>query len=502
MADNDILLGGTGTSQVLLNAGMANRHGLITGATGTGKTVTLQVLAESFSRLGVPVFTADVKGDLSGLAGAGKPHPKIDERLQYIGIEDHGYEASPTVFWDVFGEKGHPVRTTVSEMGPTLLSNLLELNETQEGVMQVAFSVADDQGLLLLDLKDLRSMLNWVADNAAELGRSYGRVSRASVSAILRRLLVLEEAGGEIFFGEPAIRIEHLMQSDFSGRGVISILDATTLYHSPRIYATFLLWLLSELMEELPERGDADLPRLVFFFDEAHLLFSSAPKALLEKITQVVRLIRSKGVGVFFVTQYPNDVPDEVIGQLGNRIQHALRAFTPRDRKALRAAAETFRENPAFDTEEVIGQLGVGEALISTLDAKGVPSVVDRTLMAPPRSQFGPVDAKKRAQLISRSPLKSAYEQTIDRESAYEMLQKREAELAEQRHIAAEEEARIKEELKRRKQAEKDKRPSTRRSGNRQSVGETLAKSIARTIGSSLGRQILRGILGSITGRR
>ena len=502
MADNDILLGGTGTSQVLLNAGMANRHGLITGATGTGKTVTLQVLAESFSRLGVPVFTADVKGDLSGLAGAGKPHPKIDERLQYIGIEDHGYEASPTVFWDVFGEKGHPVRTTVSEMGPTLLSNLLELNETQEGVMQVAFSVADDQGLLLLDLKDLRSMLNWVADNAAELGRSYGRVSRASVSAILRRLLVLEEAGGEIFFGEPAIRIEHLMQSDFSGRGVISILDATTLYHSPRIYATFLLWLLSELMEELPERGDADLPRLVFFFDEAHLLFSSAPKALLEKITQVVRLIRSKGVGVFFVTQYPNDVPDEVIGQLGNRIQHALRAFTPRDRKALRAAAETFRENPAFDTEEVIGQLGVGEALISTLDAKGVPSVVDRTLMAPPRSQFGPVDAKKRAQLINRSPLKSAYEQTIDRESAYEMLQKREAELAEQRHIAAAEEVRIKEELNRRKQAEKDRRPPTRRSGNRQSVGETLAKSIARTIGSSLGRQILRGILGSITGKR
>jgi DNA helicase HerA-like ATPase len=481
---------------------MANRHGLITGATGTGKTVTLQVLAESFSRLGVPVFTADVKGDLSGLAGAGKPHPKIDERLQYIGIEGHGYEASPTVFWDVFGDKGHPVRTTVSEMGPTLLSNLLELNETQEGVMQVAFSVADDQGLLLLDLKDLRSMLNWVADNAAELERSYGRVSRASVTAILRRLLVLEEAGGEVFFGEPAIRIDHLMQSDFSGRGVISILDATTLYHSPRIYATFLLWLLSELMEELPERGDADRPRLVFFFDEAHLLFSNAPKALLEKITQVVRLIRSKGVGVFFVTQYPNDVPDEVIGQLGNRIQHALRAFTPRDRKALRAAAETFRENPAFDTEEVIGQLGVGEALISTLDAKGVPSMVERTLMAPPRSQFGPVDEKWRAELISRSPLKSAYEQTIDRESAYEMLQKREEELARQRQLAAEEEARIQEEQKRRKQDEKAQSPSGRSSGNRQSVGEALAKSIARTIGSTLGRQIVRGILGSITGRR
>ena len=502
MADNDILLGGTGSKQVLLNAGMANRHGLITGATGTGKTVTLQVLAESFSRLGVPVFTADVKGDLSGLAGAGKPHPKIDERLQYIGIEGHGYEASPTVFWDVFGDKGHPVRTTVSEMGPTLLSNLLELNETQEGIMQVAFSVADDQGLLLLDLKDLRSMLNWVADHAAELERSYGRVSRASVTAILRRLLVLEEAGGEVFFGEPAIRVEHLMQCDFSGRGVISILDATTLYHSPRIYATFLLWLLSELMEELPERGDADRPRLVFFFDEAHLLFSNAPKALLEKITQVVRLIRSKGVGVFFVTQYPNDVPDEVIGQLGNRIQHALRAFTPRDRKALKAAAETFRENPAFDTEEVIGQLGVGEALISTLDAKGVPSIVERTLMAPPRSQFGPVDAKRRAELISRSPLNSAYEQTIDRESAYEMLQKREEELARQRQLAAEEEARIQEEQKRRKQDEKAQSPAGRSGGNRQSVGEALAKSIARTIGSTLGRQIVRGILGSITGRR
>ena len=502
MADNDILLGGTGNERVLLNAGMANRHGLITGATGTGKTVTLQVLAESFSRLGVPVFTADVKGDLSGLAGAGKAHPKIDERLQFIGIEGHAFEASPTVFWDVYGEKGHPVRTTISEMGPTLLSNLLELNETQEGVMQVAFSVADDQGLLLLDLKDLRSMLNWVADNAAELGRSYGRVSRASVNAILRRLLVLEEAGGEVFFGEPAVRIEHLMQSDFSGRGVISILDATTLYHSPRIYATFLLWLLSELMEELPERGDADLPRLVFFFDEAHLLFSSAPKALLQKITQVVRLIRSKGVGVFFITQYPNDVPDEVIGQLGNRIQHALRAFTPRDRKALRAAAETFRENPAFDTEEVIGQLGVGEALISTLDRKGVPSVVQRTLMSPPRSQFGPVDAKRRTELIGRSPLKGAYDQTVDRESAYEMLQKREAELAEKRELAAEEEARIKAEQKRRQQEAKAKGAPRKRGGSRQSVGETLAKSIARTIGSSLGRQILRGILGSITGRR
>ncbi|PVV06113.1 MAG: ATP-binding protein [gamma proteobacterium symbiont of Ctena orbiculata] len=488
-----ILLGGNGTQQILLNAGMANRHGLITGATGTGKTVTLQVLTEAFSRLGVPVFTADVKGDLSGLAGSGKTHPKITERLDYIKIEGHEFEASPVVFWDVFGKQGHPVRTTVSEMGPTLLANLLELNETQEGVLQIAFSLADDEGLLLLDLKDLRSMLNWVADNSKTLEREYGRVSKQSVTAILRRLLVLEEAGGEIFFGEPAIQIEHLMQTDFSGRGVVSILDATTLYHSPRIYATFLLWLLSELMEELPERGDADLPELVFFFDEAHLLFSSAPKALLEKITQVVRLIRSKGVGVFFITQYPNDVPDEVIGQLGNRIQHALRAFTPRDKKAVKAAAETFRENPAFDTVEVISNLGVGEALISTLDKKGVPSMVERTLMAPPRSQFGPIDQAERDKILKRSPFSSTYSAEVDRESAYEMLKKREQELIKRREEQAKREA-----------EEKAQKKASRRSGGsrRQSVGEAFAKSVARAIGSKLGRQIVRGILGSIIGGR
>jgi DNA helicase HerA-like ATPase len=491
MTDNNILLGGNGTRQILLNAGMANRHGLITGATGTGKTVTLQVLAESFSRLGVPVFTADIKGDLSGLAGAGKAHPKITERLDYIQIPDHPFEGSPVLFWDVFGKQGHAVRTTVSEMGPTLLANLLELNETQEGVLQIAFSLADDEGLLLLDLKDLRAMLNWVADNAGELEREYGRVSKQSVTAILRRLLVLEEAGGETFFGEPAIRIEHLMQNDFSGRGVISILDATTLYHSPRIYATFLLWLLSELMEELPERGDADLPKLVFFFDEAHLLFSSAPKALLEKITQVVRLIRSKGVGVFFITQYPNDVPDEVIGQLGNRIQHALRAFTPKDKKAVKAAAETFRANPAFDTVEVIGNLGVGEALISTLDSKGVPSRVERTLMAPPRSQFGPLTEEERNRILSRSPIKSTYDQILDRESAYELLKEREEELIKRREAQAREEA-----------AEKEARKASRSRGGsrRQSAGEAFVKSVARAVGSSLGRQIIRGILGSIIG--
>jgi DNA helicase HerA-like ATPase len=490
MTNNNILLGGNGDRQIILNAGMANRHGLITGATGTGKTVTLQVLAESFSRLGVPVFTADVKGDLSGLASAGKAHPKITERLDYIRIDEHNFEPCPVLFWDVYGEQGHPVRTTISEMGPTLLANLLELNETQEGVLQIAFSLADDEGLLLLDLKDLRAMLNWVADNAKDLQREYGRVSSQSVAAILRRLLTLEEAGGEIFFGEPAIRIEDLMQNDFSGRGVISILDATTLYHSPRIYATFLLWLLSELMEELPERGDADLPKLVFFFDEAHLLFSNAPKALLEKITQVVRLIRSKGVGVFFISQYPRDVPDQVIGQLGNRIQHALRAFTPKDKKAVKAAAETFRENPAFETEEMISNLGVGEALISTLDEKGVPSMVEKTLMAPPRSQFGPITAETRTRIIDRSPVKSNYSQTVDRESAYELLKQREEELIKRREQQAREEVEV-------KQANRSK-PSGR--SGRQSVGEAFAKSIARAIGSNLGRQIIRGILGSIMG--
>jgi DNA helicase HerA-like ATPase len=497
MTDNHIILGGNGERQVTLDAGMANRHGLITGATGTGKTITLQVLAESFSRLGVPVFAADIKGDLSGLAGAGAPHPKVSERLDYIGIADHRFEGCPTLFWDVFGEKGHALRTTVSEMGPVLLANLLELNETQSGILQIAFSVADDEGMLLLDLKDLRAMLNWVADHASDLARAYGHVSRQSVNAILRRLLVLEEAGGERFFGEPALRIEHLMQNDFSGRGVISLLDATSLYTAPRIYATFLLWLLSELMEELPERGDADRPKLVFFFDEAHLLFSTAPKALLEKITQVVRLIRSKGVGVFFITQYPNDVPDEVIGQLGNRIQHALRAFTPKDKKAVRTAAETFRPNPAFDTFEVIGQLGVGEALVSTLDRKGVPSMVERTLMAPPSSKFGPVDQAQRDELIGRSPLQGTYDQAVDRESAYELLQKREQELEEKRRA----ELQAEEERKRRAEEEKAAARRSRSGSNRQSIGEAMAKSVARSIGSSLGRSIIRGILGSITGR-
>ncbi len=491
---NTILLGGADGKQVLLDAGMANRHGLITGATGTGKTVTLQVLAESFSRLGVPVFAADIKGDLSGVAKAGGEHPKITERVQSIGIAGHAFEGCPTLFWDVLGEKGHPVRTTISEMGPVLISNLLELNETQEGILHIAFALADDQGLLLLDLKDLRAMLNWVGDNAKDLSREYGLVSRQSVSAILRRLLVLEESGGDQFFGEPALRIEHLLQNDFSGRGVISLLDATSLYNNARIYATFLLWLLSELMEELPEQGDAPLPKLVFFFDEAHLLFDKAPAALLERITQVVRLIRSKGVGVFFVSQYPNDVPEEVIGQLGNRIQHALRAFTPRDRKAVRAAAETFRPNPAFYTETVIGELGLGEALISTLDSKGVPSMVDRTLIAPPRSRIGPVTAQEREDILARSPLRSSYEEVVDRESAFEQLKQREAELEKLRKQGTNQPG---------MDAPGAKQAPRGSSGRgRQSVAESFAKSLMRSIGSNIGRSIARGILGSITGRR
>ncbi|MEN8212844.1 MAG: helicase HerA-like domain-containing protein [Pseudomonadota bacterium] len=491
-----ILLGGNASGeQLAIDAGMANRHGLITGATGTGKTVSLQVLAEAFSRLGVPVFTADVKGDLSGLAKPGKPHKNVTERLEHIGIGEHPFEGCPVLFWDVYGKKGHPVRTTVSEMGPVLLANLLELNETQSGILYVAFSIADDQGLLLLDLKDLRAMLNWMAEHRKELNTEYGGIATQSISAIQRRLLVLQDSGGEEFFGEPALNIQDLMQADFSGRGVISLLDATTLYQNPRIYATFLLWLLSELMAELPERGDAALPKLVFFFDEAHLLFDSAPKALLERITQVVRLIRSKGVGVFFVSQYPNDVPDEVLGQLGSRIQHALRAYTPKDRKAVRVAAQTFRQNPEIDTEEMIIQLGVGEALISTLDEKGRPTMVDWCLMAPPRSRFGPATKAERDEIFGRSPLKGRYDNAVDRDSAYEMLTRREQEMQQQRELAAEEEAL-------RKQLERATKKPRSRSRRRQTSGESFLNSLARSAGTQIGRTIIRGILGAISGRR
>lgn len=491
-----VLIGGNTTgSKIFLNAAMTNRHGLVTGATGTGKTVTLQLLAESFSRLGVPVFSADVKGDLSGIARAGKAHNKITERLQHIGISDHPFAGCPTLFWDIFAKTGHPVRSTISEMGPVLLANLLDLNETQAGILHVAFSVADDEGLLLLDLKDLSAMLNWIADNRKDLARDYGNISSQSVSAIRRKVLVLNESGGEFFFGEPGLNIEDLMHADFSGHGVISLLDASSLYSNPKIYSTFLLWLLSELMEDLPERGDAPLPKLVFFFDEAHLLFNNAPKALIERITQVVRLIRSKGVGIFFVSQYPNDIPDEVLGQLGCRIQHGLRAFTPKDQKAIKVAAQTFRQNPEIDTEKAITELGVGEALVSTLDTKGRPTMVEWCLLAPPRSQIGPITNDEKNHLMGRSPLKGRYDSPADRESAYELLAEREETLRLKRQEAAAE-------LEREKAAAKENKARKSSGRQRQSVGQAMINSVVRTIGSQIGRSIVRGILGSIIGKK
>ncbi|MDH5180732.1 MAG: DUF853 domain-containing protein, partial [Gammaproteobacteria bacterium] len=399
-----ILLGGNKQTAVVLHHGMANRHGLVAGATGTGKTVTLQTLAEGFSRAGVPVFLSDVKGDLSGLAVAGSSSDRIQERVKQLKLAGYQHNACPTVFWDIYGINGHPLRTTISEMGPLLLAALLELNDVQSGVLYAVFRIADDQGLLLLDLKDLKSMLNWVKDNAKSLQTEYGSLPAQSINAIMRALLVLEEQGGEQFFGEPALNLQDLMQIDFSGNGVISILDATQLIHQPRLYSMFLLWLLAELFEQLPEVGDPDKPKLVFFFDEAHLLFDTAPKALLEKIEQVVRLIRSKGVGIYFVTQNPLDVPEEVLGQLGNRVQHALRAFTPRDQKAVKVAAQTFRPKPGVNTEQVITQLGVGEALVSVLDTRGTPTPVERVLIAPPQSRIGPLQGAEREERLQRSP--------------------------------------------------------------------------------------------------
>ena len=400
----------------------ANRHGLVAGATGTGKTVTLQTLAEGFSRAGVPVFCADVKGDLSGIGAPGKPGPKVEARAREIGVADFAYEPSPVVFWDVFCEQGHPLRATVAEMGPILLARMLELNETQEGALAIAFALADDEGLLLLDLKDLRAIMTHVAERAGELGQHYGHVSKATLGTIQRRLLMLEQAGAEHFFGEPALALEDLMLVTPDGRGAVNVLAADRLIASPRLYATFLLWLLSELFEELPEVGDLDKPKLVFFFDEAHLLFRDAPRALVEKVETVVRLIRSKGVGVYFVTQNPLDLPQTVLGQLGNRVQHALRAFTPADQKAVRAAAETFRPNPKLRVEEAITELAVGEALVSTLAADGTPSVVQRARIAPPRSRIGPLTAEERAALVAGGPLAGRYDAPLDRDSAYEML--------------------------------------------------------------------------------
>lgn len=497
-----LLIGGNPEKEhVLLNPKMANRHGLVAGATGTGKTVTLQVLAEGFSKMGVPVFTADVKGDLSGVAKAAGSHPKIDERIEKIGIENYQPHDNPIIFWDVFGKHGHPVRTTISEMGPILLSNLLELNDTQEGVLHIAFDIADEQGLLLLDIKDLRSMLNWVSDHRKELMRDYGNVSSQSVAAIVRRLLVLENSGGDQFFGEPALNIHDLMRTDPSGRGLINILHSKELMLNPRIYSTFLLWLLSELFEELDEVGDPDKPRLVFFFDEAHLLFENAPKALLDRIEQVVRLIRSKGVGVFFVTQHPTDIPDDVLGQLGNRIQHALRAFTPRDFKAVKTAAETFRPNPELDTESLITQLGVGEALVSVLDEKGRPSIVEQTLICPPESQIGPLNNNERDTIFKNSPVHGIYDEAADRESAYEILLAKEQKLIERQKKEMEEAKQLREKEEKAKAAKKASRSSSRKS-NRQGIGETFLKTLARTLGSNVGKKLLRGILGSLMGSK
>ena len=500
---DSIFLGGGGTSQrdaqeLLLNR--ANRHGLVAGATGTGKTVTLQILAEGFSNAGVPVFCADVKGDLSGVSQAGskdhKLHDKLISRADKIGFDDYGYEEMPTVFWDVFGEKGHPVRATISEMGPLLLARLMDLSDAQEGVLTIAFEYADDQNMLLLDLKDIRKLLIHMGQKEVrrEISLEYGNVAAASLGAIQRRLLVLDREGADQFFGEPALELRDIMRTTRDGRGVINVLDSTRLINSPRLYSTFLLWLLSELFEQLPEIGDPDKPVLVFFFDEAHLLFNDAPRALMEKIEQVVRLIRSKGVGVFFVTQNPRDLPDAVLGQLGNRIQHALRAYTPSERKGVRAAAESFRENPDFKTADVITQLGVGEALVSTLGPKGAPNVVQRTLIRPPSSRLGPATDAERKKVMAGSPVAGKYDETIDRESAYEILEAREAK-------AVEAAARLEkeEEAADRKAAKAKGRKPARRRSRRQTPTEAAVKQVTRTVTRRLTDYVLRGILG---GRR
>ena len=472
---------------------MANRHGLISGATGTGKTVTLQKLAESFSRTGTPVFLADVKGDLSGLSQAGGQNPKILERAKQLGLEDLTFASSPTAFWDVFGEQGHPVRSTISEMGPLLLARLLSLNETQAGVLTIVFKVADDQGLLLLDLKDLRAMLQHVAENASQYKTAYGNVSAASVGAIQRGLLTLEEQSAEKFFGEPALNLDDLLQTDSEGHGIVNILAADKLLQSPKVYTTFLLWLLSELFEQLPEAGDLDKPKLVFFFDEAHLLFNEAPKALLEKIEQVVRLIRSKGVGIYFVTQNPMDVPEVVLGQLGNRVQHALRAFTPKDQKAVRAAAQTFRANPGLDVEKAITELGVGEALVSFLDDKGVPSAVQRGLICPPVSFIGPVEPSVRERIVRASLLYGYYEKSVDRESAYERL-KEKASASPAAEPASDHQGSGVGGTVSPTPPSRGRQPDT--------MAETMMKSVVRAAGSQMGRSLIRGVLGSILGGR
>lgn len=492
----DGLLIARGDKDLYLLPRMANRHGLVTGATGTGKTVSLQVMSENLSRIGVPIFMADVKGDLAGISQPGTATPKIQERAKLLKLGDLAFEGCPVTFWDVFGEQGHPVRTTVSDMGPLLLSRLLNLNEVQSGVLTLVFRVADDNGFLLLDFKDLRAMVQYAGDHADDLETGYGRVSTASVGTIQRGLLALEEQGGDKIFGEPALNLDDMMQTDARGRGMINILAADRLMMEPRAYSTFLLWLLSELFERLPEVGDLDKPKLVFFFDEAHLLFTDAPPVLLQKIEQVVRLIRSKGVGVYFVTQNPLDVPDVTLGQLGNRIQHALRAFTPRDQKDVKAAATTFRRNPKINVETAIMQLAVGEGLISFLDEKGMPGVVERAFVLPPRSQIGPIPPPVRQQIIQGSVLFGHYERLVDRESAYEILKARaQGRLPD----AASQPAGTPAPYTYPAPPEAPRRPAGRQ---RETILESMAKSAARSAASQLGRSILRGVLGSILGGR
>ncbi len=543
----ETILIGKGENPCLLTLARANRHGLVAGATGTGKTVTLQVLAEGFSRAGVPVFCADIKGDLAGIGQPGKPNPKLEARARELGESDFAYEPAPVVFWDVFGQQGHPLRATVAEMGPLLLARMLELNEVQEGVLSIAFKLADDEGLLLLDFKDLRAMLSHVAERAEELRADYGQVSKATIGTIQRKLLQLEQQGAEHFFGEPALALADMMLLTPDGRGAVNVLAADKLVQSPRLYACFLLWLLSELFEELPEAGDLAKPKLVFFFDEAHLLFNDAPKALIEKVEQVVRLIRSKGVGVYFVTQNPLDVPPAVLGQLGNRVQHALRAFTPQDQKAVKAAAGTFRPNPRVNVEQAIGELAVGEALVSTLAADGTPSPVERAFICPPRSRIGAITAEERAAILARSPLAGRYEAAVDRDSAYERLVGRATTVpAEPGPQQAPAQAPTRSDNPwgnmggaapgqvagaggsvpstgggaprplplppqprmpaPRQQAPQAPAPSGSwtdvftGNGKRQGVGEAIAKSVARSVGSTVGRQITNAVLRNVLG--
>ena len=495
----DILIG-KGEIAVRLLAKYGNRHGLVAGATGTGKSVSLMVMAEGFSRLGVPVFMADVKGDIAGLAVAGTMNDRIAQRVQQIGIDGYTNEASPVVFWDLYGKSGHPVRTTVSEMGPTLLNRVLELNEVQSGVLDIAFKLADDDGLLLLDLDDLRALLNYVAEHKSEISQKYGLVSPTSVAAIQRALLRLEQEGGELFFGEPALELKDLMRQDMSGRGIISILTAEQLILKPRLYSSFLLWLLSELFQNLPEVGDLEQPKLVFIFDEAHLLFDDCPPALQQRIEQVVRLIRSKGVGVYFCSQNPDDVPDIILGQMGNRIQHALRAYTPRDQKAVKTAAETFVANPKLDVVKVISELAVGEALVSMLLDKGIPMPVERAFICPPRCRMGAITVEERAAVRSRSPVSGKYDVAVNRESAAEMLAARAAQKTADAPAVPDGRGTA-------RGAEPVPAPAQSRLneflwGNKRRQGaiETAAKSATRTVASGLGRQILRGVLGGMFG--